>query len=209
MFQLITDHPIALDSPDHLQPNGAIHDNSTDTAFIELVERHFGRPLTTLDIGCAGGLLVHDFLLRGHHALGLEGSDAPKVEQRGEWPKIPHNLFTCDCSRPFQILFDDAPASFDVITAWEVLEHIPEERLPTFLVNVRSHLAPDGLFLASIPWGADPPWHVTLKERPWWDALFSAHGFEVSKEGLEILHQHRVRGEVETAYAYRQARHST
>lgn len=212
MFEVLTEHPVALDSPDHLQPNGCIHDNSTDVPFCSLVEQHFkrhfqGRPLFCLDIGCAGGKLVLDWLTRGHHAIGLEGSDAPKVEQRWEWPHLGgSHLFTCDCSRPFQILFKGAPVRFDVVTAWEVCEHVPEDRLPTFLANIAGHLKKEGLFFASIPATDDPPWHQTVRSREWWDQIFLAHGLEVSQEGLAIVQKHRVRGEVDTAFSYRVSR---
>lgn len=203
-WQVLTDYPVALDSPDHLWPHGTARDNSRCPEFCELVERHFGgRPLFCLDLGCSGGGLVRDWLERGHHALGLEGSDYSRKRGRAEWATIPENLLTCDCSRPFQVLYEGAPARFDVITGWEFFEHIPEDRIKTLMTNVRNHIAPGGLVLASIPCHRDPPWHLCLHERPWWNQVFANHGFEVSEEGLDILRQHRVREGFETAFAFR------
>lgn len=41
--------------------------------------------------------------------------------------------------------------TYDVITAIEVFEHIPPERLPVTLVNVRSMLRPGGSLLITVP----------------------------------------------------------
>jgi len=38
-----------------------------------------------MDIRCSGGGLVLDGILKGHFAIGLEGSDYSKKRQRAEW----------------------------------------------------------------------------------------------------------------------------
>jgi cyclopropane fatty-acyl-phospholipid synthase-like methyltransferase len=204
-FTLQTDHPIAVDSPDHIHPWGTMRDNSKCRPFCELVEKHFAgrKPLRCLDLGCSGGGLCLDWVEMGHEAVGLEGSDYSLKRKRAEWATIPDRLFTCDCSYPFQVYEDGAPALFDVITGWEFFEHVFEERIPTLLANVRRHLKKDGLVFASIPEHRDPPWHVCLHDRAWWDAAFHAVGFEPSPEGLAIVALHRVREHVETAFSYR------
>jgi SAM-dependent methyltransferase len=74
-------------------------------------------------------------------------------------------------------------AKFDVITAWEVLEHIGEDQLERFFGNVRDHLAPGGVFCASVATFdcADPNtgavYHVTVKPRSWWLERVASLGF--------------------------------
>ena len=45
-----------------------------------------GRFIKVLDLGCAGGGMVHDFLDGGHVAVGLEGSDYCLKNQKFENP---------------------------------------------------------------------------------------------------------------------------
>ena len=93
------------------------------------------------------------------------------------------SMFTCDLTTPFRIL-DHAgrPMSFDIVTSWEVLEHIPEDRISQLLENIRAHLRPKGIFVASVALFEcnDPdsgePYHVTLKPRDWWEAKFNEAG---------------------------------
>jgi hypothetical protein len=54
-----------------------------------------------MDLGCSGGGIILDALLRGHMAIGLEGSDVSLKQQRAEWRVIPNHLFTCDITKPF------------------------------------------------------------------------------------------------------------
>jgi SAM-dependent methyltransferase len=188
-----TDHPIALDSNDHIFPHGTALDNTRSPRFVRACENILPqRPLRYLDLGCAGGGLVLDFILRGHFAIGLEGSDYSLINQRAEWRLLPNNLFTCDIAKPFKIKEKNgaqSPVVFDVITAWELMEHIPEQGLPTLLENVRGHLSEDGFFIGSIAllksFGGDPNvrYHETLQSKAWWEELFR-------KQGLPMLSEH-------------------
>jgi 2-polyprenyl-3-methyl-5-hydroxy-6-metoxy-1,4-benzoquinol methylase len=154
-----TQYPLAFDSPDHIFPWGTKNDNSTNSGYIEEVESNFvGRSVSVLDIGCSGGLLVRNFFDRGHQAVGIEGSDYSVQNGRAEWIDLYNkNLFTCDASRDYQIRFSDTndPVIFDVISAWEVVEHIHPERLDVFFLNILKHLSDNGFFIASISTNSD------------------------------------------------------
>ena len=170
------DKPVALDTDDHKKPWGAAQDNTRSPRFVAACERHFhGRLLTFMDLGCSGGGLVLDFILRGHRAYGIEGSDHPKMAQRSEWRVLKNNLFTADITRPFRL---SEPAktqcvTCDIVSMWEVLEHIADEDLPQLFRNIRTHMKPDGIFVGSIalvpddhPSGAK--YHRTVQPRDWW-----------------------------------------
>jgi 2-polyprenyl-3-methyl-5-hydroxy-6-metoxy-1,4-benzoquinol methylase len=190
--RLITDHPIAIASNDTIHPRGCKNDNSICLRFNQALYRAFPdrARLRVLDLGCAGGGLVRSLIDDGHLAVGLEGSDYPKINQTGEWATISQHLHTCDITQPFQITAagSNEPIRFDAITAWELMEHIPEPSLPQLLKNIDNHLAPGGRLLFSIATFLDWDertgviWHVTVKPREWWIEQFRAAGFDVEPE---------------------------
>lgn len=148
-----TKYPVAFDSPDHTHPWGTMRDNFSSGFFIQEMNEHFGRHISVLDIGCSGGLLIRHFHDGGNMAVGIEGSDYSAIHQRAEWPDLyNNNLFTCDASRDYQIKFEDTKevVKFDLITSWDVIEHIHPDRLDTFFKNAKKHLSDDGIFVGSI-----------------------------------------------------------
>ena len=152
MIKVITDHPIAYDSPDHIQPWGTARDNSTNEEFIKQTEQWFNNePFKTLDIGCSGGQLTVDYANRGHLAVGIEGSDYSIKHQRANWPEY-HNrlLFTTDATKPFSVTFMNEPIKFQLITAWELIEHIHPKDLNALFKNIANNLSDNGIFVASI-----------------------------------------------------------
>jgi 2-polyprenyl-3-methyl-5-hydroxy-6-metoxy-1,4-benzoquinol methylase len=188
---LHTDHPIALETDDTRFPWGARNDNSICWRFNSRLYQLFpaGKRLVVLDLGCAGGGFVRSLIDGGHLAVGLEGSDYPKLNQVGEWGTIPLHLHTCDLTHPFELRDSRGEfVRFDVITAWEVLEHIRGEDLPVFFANVARHLAEDGLFVCSVSTVEDvnpengAVYHQTIQQRDWWLHTLAELGFEVQEQ---------------------------
>jgi len=178
---------LASDSADHQWPRGSILNSSLNRRFnLKLYDYFRPKPtFRTLDIGCAGGGFVRSLLDDGYEAIGIEGSDVSQRLGSGEWETIPYHLFTADGTAPFS--FADRAGQrilFECITAWEVLEHIPEPKLGDLLVNIVANLAPDGIFVGSIALFPDGDpltgavYHVTLHEPLWWLERFRAAGLE-------------------------------
>lgn len=166
-IEVKTQHPIALESRDHLLPFGTKQDNSVNLKFNEKLSKIMPSPISVLDLGCAGGGMVKSFLDQGDLAVGIEGSDYSFVEQRAEWTNIPNNLFLADITKPFEILIDNHPAKFDLITAWEFFEHIQEKDLIAVFDNIDKHLKSDGLMIASIS-SLESYHHRTVHPKNWW-----------------------------------------
>ena len=190
-IKLVTDYPVAYKSLDHLYPHGTIRDNTRYPRFIEKCEEllRSDKPLSFLDLGCSGGGMVLEAALREHISMGLEGSDCSQKEQRAEWRLLGNRLQTCDITKPFRLENVDGNLYlFDVITAWEVLEHIAEDDLTQLLSNIRNHLTTGGYFVASIAnWADIDPvsgvnWHVTCHPYEWWKNKFENAGFQVCSE---------------------------
>jgi len=207
---LKAEQAVALDSPDHLMPHGTRLDNSRNPLFNKKLGHLLGhKPLWVLDLGCSGGGFVKNCLDEGHIAVGLEGSDYSKKQQRAEWATIPDHLFTCDVSRPFELssvvepAHETTPVQFDVITAWELIEHIKEQNLPQVCQNVLRHLRPGGLWIMSV--SPNPEviegrvLHQTVQGADWWLNFFRQQGLENHPELVQYFDCDWVRGPLQNA----------
>jgi len=154
-LEVMTDHPIAFSSPDHIAPHGTKYNNSTNKKFVLFMNDFFrsrfpSEDLCFLDLGCSGGQLVKDFKDLNWIAVGLEGSDYSLKHKRANWKTLAGtNLFTCDITKPFRMKLDQQDLRFHLITAWEVMEHISSSDLDGLFDNIRRHLVEGGYFIAS------------------------------------------------------------
>lgn len=212
MISVTTDHPVALDSLDHIYPYATAYDNSVLASFNTKLFQIVPHP-RLLDIGCAGGGLVRSIILDGGFAVGLEGSDYSQRVQRAEWVTVPDNLFTADVTKPFEICENGIPSKFNVITSWEFFEHISEESVEMVLDNVAQHLSDDGIFIVSISTedmglsderinedGSVVPegiqFHVNVQDEEWWLFKFSEYGFVIDENLTQFFNPDWVRGPI-------------
>lgn len=209
-FVLTTAKPLAVDSPDYLCPHGTAHDNSRNPLFNKKLYALFGRtPLAILDFGCSGGGFVKDCLDNGHIAIGLEGSDYSRKAGRAEWSTISDHLFTCDIAAPFSLKAsalesgEEPEMKFDVITAWEFIEHIRIEDLHEVCENARRHLRSGGLWVMSVSPNEDvvkgARLHQTVQGAGWWLDYFHAKGFTNHPNLVGYFDRDWVRGPLQGA----------
>lgn len=200
MIKIICEKEIACDSLDYLNPKGTRKDNSRNRRFnVKLYNLFPDKIAKILDIGCSGGGFVNDCIDDGHIAVGLEGSDYSKKMNRASWAVIPNALFTCDISKDFSVLNDGKLMKFDVITAWEVLEHIKKEDLPQLFNNIKKHLEENGFFIGSISTFPDVDskgniFHQTVESKEWWLAILKKQGFYILNNYHDYFNGQYIRG---------------
>ena len=199
--RVLTERPVAADSPDHLVPWGTARDNSVNGRFNAKLSAWISpHDLTVLDLGCSGGGAVRSFIEQGCLAVGIEGSDYSLRRQRAEWATIPEFLFTADITAPFtveaggQCLF-----RFSVITAWEVMEHIRSEELDRVLANMARHLTTGGVLIMSVSTRSDVvngvELHQTVEGKDWWMRKFDGAGFDQHEDIVAFFGNDFVRWE--------------
>lgn len=135
---------------------------------------HFGAVKTRLlDLGCGAGLLANQLAREGHHVTGVDLS-APSLEiaKRHDTTHTVEYQMANLYDLPF------APASFDVITAMDVLEHIEDPSLA--IKNVGRLLKPKGLFF----------FHTFNRTFLSW--LFAVKGVSWCKNSPKDLHLYRL-----------------
>lgn len=93
-----------------------------------------------LDVGCAYGWFGEVARERGWQVAGVEAADEPANAAREAGLDVHHGLIH-DASY--------AEASFDVVTLWDVLEHVPA--IDGFLAEIRRVLKPGGLLAVQSP----------------------------------------------------------
>lgn len=107
---------------------------------MRVLERHTGGPGTILDVGCGAGEVLRVALRRGWTATGVE-----PVEESAEMARV-QGLDVHACLLEESGLPEN---SFDVVSAFHVLEHIPAGT--DFLRTMARWARPGGLVFIEVP----------------------------------------------------------
>jgi len=77
-----------------------------------------------LDVGCGGGILSESMARRGAEVMGIDMGEAPL--QVADLHKLESGVEVAYRRITAEALADEMPASFDVVTCMEMLEHVPD-----------------------------------------------------------------------------------
>ena len=94
---------------------------------------------TVLDIGCGGGILAESMAAHGASVTGIDLGEAPlavaKLHLRESGRKVEYRRVSAED------LAAERPASFDVVTCMEMLEHVPD---PSSIISACARLVKPG-----------------------------------------------------------------
>ena len=103
-----------------------------------IIRRHKPQPGAVLDVGCAAGFFLAVAAEEGWRPTGVELS-APMAQYARD------ELHLADVRRGDLLSIELPAAAFDVITLWDVLEHLEDP--PAHLAAARRLLKPDGVLV--------------------------------------------------------------
>ena len=143
--------------------------------------------LSVLELGCGAAHLF--FFLRGYRLSDYMGID-------GNPYFVISNRFLRGHEQHFQILnlqeeimlYEGAnPLKFDIVCSFEVLEHIREDAVDSFIQTIRNHMhSRSAAFLtASLETWYDV--HVLVRDCPWWLRRFANLGLYPRSDEAELI----------------------
>src|SRR6187551_4035237 len=96
-----------------------------------------------LDVGCGGGILADSMARKGANVLGIDlSTKALRVAQLHALEAATPNVEYREVA--VEALAAESPATFDVVTCMEMLEHVPD---PASIVSACAQLATPGGWL--------------------------------------------------------------
>jgi 2-polyprenyl-3-methyl-5-hydroxy-6-metoxy-1,4-benzoquinol methylase len=121
-------------------------------AELKRAKKLFGRNSDVLEIGFGNGAFLKFANNSGWNIVGVELN--PFLVKTAN-----DNGFAAYCTEDLGIFQNN---KFDLIVAFDVLEHIPQNKIVDFLAQVKRMLKPNGVFLARFP-NADSPFGLTIQ----------------------------------------------
>jgi SAM-dependent methyltransferase len=175
---------INIENPEFLNPRGARYDGiSIDPkSFINKSKKFFGKNYSHLDLGCGSGSLIYYSREENIDAVGIDNILDQKSKYAFWLSKYKNAYLNTDITKDFQIYSKEEDAKFDLITLWEVFEHIEKQDLPILIKNIAKHMNKNSLLIGSVCTIRDENplkksvYHKTVENKDWWISKFKENG---------------------------------
>ena len=144
---------------------------------LALATRELGRPPSgarLLEVGAGHGLFLEAARERGFDVVGVELSQTAAAYARSSLGLTVHSTQLADAP---------LDGRFDVVCAWDTLEHVPDP--VEFWRTVRAVLADDGVVLFSTPYVSSLPARV-LRQR-WWTLKPAEHIWQFTPQTHRLV----------------------
>ncbi|MFQ5730969.1 MAG: tetratricopeptide repeat protein [Planctomycetaceae bacterium] len=159
-----------------------------DAAKVDLVEELRRRNCRTiLDAGCGSGKLMQMLMTEHADEFAVHGFDISENCLDPFFDDVRQDVLTVGCLwNP-----DDLPGEYDAVLCTDVMEHIPPERVPDVLANLRRCTRKFAyVAIALFPDGFGPkllgePLHLTVRPPNWWFAKLGVAGFRIEGHAVE------------------------
>lgn len=152
-------------------------DTQTFETYLDKIAAFYPGTGKLLDVGAATGQFLTSAQARGWDVAGIEISDAAAERGRTQGLKIKTGTLS-DADFPQH--------TFDVITLWDVLEHLPDPH--DALKRLSALLKPNGLLLLNLPDAGSL--YARTSGRFWQLILPPEHIYLYNKKNLELLLTH-------------------
>ena len=161
----------------------------------------FSPETKVLDIGCAGGAFLSSARECQLSAIGIEPS-----RWLGEYARTTRGL---DVRSGVLSDFSFPAESFDLITLWDVIEHVPDPKVE--LQSIHTLLKPDGIFVVNYPDFGSLPARLLGRK---WPFLLSVHLVyytpetirrQLLKSGFQVIGMKRHWQTLELGYVFKRA----
>lgn len=109
--------------------------------YLDIVMKKFAKPgASVLDVGCGTGAVMQFFTEKGYRVEGIDMSDVALAYCREKGLSVKYSLAGS---------IDYPDATFDVVTASDVLEHLDDDGAA--VREIWRVLKPGGMFIATVP----------------------------------------------------------
>jgi len=184
------------ENPETINPRGSVYDciSISPTNFIKKTKKIFGKNYTHLDLGCGSGSFVYNSRKAGVDSIGVDNYlDRKKVPY---WNSIYKNFyFNADISKDLFLKKNYQDVKFDLITLWEVFEHIDTDKLPTLIQNICRHMHEKSIIVGSICTVRDENplknaiYHTTVQPKEWWLKFLDKNGLTPTNNHYYLSHE--------------------
>ncbi|MCH7782306.1 methyltransferase domain-containing protein [candidate division KSB1 bacterium] len=142
---------------------------------------------SVLDAGCGSGKLMQRLMTEHADEFDVHGFDISGNCLDPYFDGMKNEVLTVGClwNR------DDLPGEYDAVICTDVMEHIPTDRVPAVLENLRRCTRKFAYFaIALFPDGFGPlligePLHLTVERPGWWFAKLGIAGFRIEGQTVE------------------------